>query len=1649
MHLLPLSGRTEAALGELAGRYAVWLEKHTDVPLADACFTAGVGRNHLEHRAAILATSHTQATEALLALQRGQEHPDLLRGSTARPRLALLFSGQAAHYHDMALGLYRNQPVFRDVIDRCASALGDELGRPLQEVLFGPQAATLLEHTCFAQPALFAVAIALFELYRAWGFCPDAVLGHSLGEYAAAYAAGMLTLDEGARLVARRGRLMEQLPAGRMMAVFASPHQIEEAVAADASLAVAAYNGPHTVVSGPVPAVEQLAGRFEAAGIRCVRLQTSHAFHSAMLEPMLEALQREAEAVAWRAPEVTGQVAAGGRPVEASYWRRQAREPVQFARSVQVVAELGCTVLLELGPQPTLGATALACWPRGNAAPVVVAALRRGTDDGRQSCRAVAELYAAGLTPDFTGWDRPWPRRKVALPTYPFQRQRFWVDPPTRRTLPGQHVHPLLGVRYRLADSAERRYEQLLSEDRPSWVADHRVFDQVVFPAAAYVELMLAAAGEGLALEHLAVEAPLSLLEERVIQTVVRSRDTIEIFAQVGDTGWQRHAHARVVPRKAPAGEPIDLSALRSRCRTEVDVEKLYGHLAAAGLAYGPAFQTLHRLHTGDGEVLAELRLRQDLANHRTYCLPPMLLDGALQASAGLDANGEGGIYLPIGIERVRLYGPIGSSVLAHGRLRDTGGDRYLDLVLLDENGGVLTEVDSVRLRPASSQVLRQLLGDPANDLVYRVRWEQTQSPPPSEHETGVWLVVGDSLRREALRDALATERQSVQLGDHTDAPALLDQVLGRGGHNGTARGLTGVVWLVPRSDVVGDLLSVARGMVEPLLRMVQRLLDHNISLASGLNIVTSRAVASEPGEEVDPLQASLWGLGRSLQAEQPQLNARLMDAEATAATLTRVILGKTEPQLVQRAEQTFVPRLTPQARDRSLNPPAVGDYRLGISQRGSLDRLQFEPVEIPPPAVGEVQVEVHAAGLNFRDVLNALGAYPGDPGLLGGEVAGVVTAVGEGVGHLSPGNRVFGFAAGGLGTRCTTAAELLCRIPEGVDFADAATVPTTFCTAQAAFELASLLPGERVLIHAAAGGVGLAAVALAQARGAMVYATSSTAKRDYLHGRGVRHVYDSRSTAFAERILADTGGAGVHVVLNSLTSEGFIAASLRALARGGRFVEIGKRDIWSAGQMRQARPDVEYHVLALDEWIEGQPTRVRGLLEGITARLGGELQPLRRLVYPLAEGVSAFRTMQQARHIGKVVLTVNRPAIRQGAGYLITGGLGVLGLETAAWLAEQGAECLVLVGRRSPGDDVRWRLGQLQERHGCTIHVESADVSIAAEVEALVKRFDHEWPPLRGIIHAAGVLDDGVLSELNWERFERVFRPKALGAWHLYQTTRRLPLDFYVLYSSMASVLGSAGQGNYALANAFLDGLAEHRKAQGLVATSAQWGPWLGAGMAADTVVQGRLEQQGLVFLKADRALGSLAQLLATGISGAVLDADWQQMSRHLGNIRPPMLGLLLTPAPSGGDDRLAQRLRTASGTARAALLSEHLQDELCHILRMADRPPVNVGFFDLGMDSLMAVELRNRLQTQLGDVCRLSNTLAFDYPTIQRLADQIASQFAAPNGSDHRNGAAKVPAPSSEPRPDIQQLERATPSQVIDEIERLLQTEEFNVVK
>ena len=2110
--VLPLSGRSDAALRELGERYLAWLDERTgeleregaatDPLLSDTAWTAGTGRSHFDHRAGVVFRDAASLREGLLALVGTDDGT----GPGTASKVAFAYTGQASQWVGMGETLYRSEPVFRAVLDRCDALLRDERdGASLLDVMFGRTgAAGDLDDPKWKQPAIYALECALTALWSSLGILPDVVLGHSLGEIAAAHTAGVLGLEEGLRFAAARGSLIGALPGeGAMAAVFAPASRVASALdehnaaTAGPGLSIAADNGAHQVVSGPMGAIETITERFEAEEVRVRRLRKSPAYHSAMVEPALDDLEAALAAFEFAPPSIplvsnlSGRAVEPGTVLDASYWRRQAREPVAFRACIETLAELGVDAVVEIGPHSVLGPMTLLAWPEsaeGNGPPAAVSSLRQphpdvpATETEGAFVAAVSEAYEAGLPIRFEGLFAGESRRRISLPGYPFQRKRHWVEARKRRRAAAGH--PLLGDRHESA-SGEVTFETEVFPTDPAWLDDHRVFGRLVAPGALYGAMAISASpaespATSLALEDMQLHNPLVFPEEgsgdedeedpegsgRKIQVLLDAagdgpgRRVQVLSLGEADEEWTVHAEARIPSTsgtRAPETPPrVDLEDLKANL-APADVSAFYRAKAGVGIDLGPSFRTLERVWSRPGEALGEVSFPQALGANGLD-IHPLLLDGCFQVmgAARVQAGAEDGTtYLPFGWERLWLADGLPDRIVCHVRMREdarsgsaddeSAGTAEVmagDLRLYDPDGALVGELSGYTIKRATRAALLAAV-EGVKELLYEVVWRDRALAPgmppadfltaPSavkagsgpftdylasegvgaadraalledlellsrryaiatldalgwertagtvvdsvelrrrlevgtEHERlfrrllemlarsgvleeadGGFAVVaasGDPLpgdmpadpeelaarmaaqyahgsneiglfRRSAnalpevlrgrmdpltllfssgeptaadlymkapvaraanrmLADAIATllsglpaqrrlrvlevgagtgsataavlpelpegrfdytytdisagffaeaesrlggaeasieyrvldiENDPVEQGfdahgydlviasnvlhatryleetlahcrallapsgqlvalenlrgqgwldltfgqldgwwrfaddyrphhalaspsiwrralgdadfgdvavlgvDETDpranpdrgvivaqgpmevveapgvwvlaadrggvAAELAEALAARnqtvvlaggeapeGGSPGATAGpgfdratlemerreswrsllqelptdapLHGIVHLAaldghgPRATTE-EMAADAKHTAGSALALVQGIAGADAVPAKGVWLVTRGAQVVEKERGGELAGATLWGIGKVMAREAVQLQPRMIDLEPgqdapLADLVNELMYPDPETHVAYRFGRRQAARLVRDGdgTDR-LAPPDDSGWLLEPDAGGSLEHMRVGPLPARPVGPGDVRVAVEASGLNFWDVFRSIGLI--GEGLLGGEFCGRILEVGPDVSTVAVGDLVVGLAFGTFGSETVTSEAMVAHAPAGIPVTELATMPTAFVSAVLSYDFSGLEPGERVLIHAGAGGVGLAAIQWAHAAGAEVFATASARKRAYLRSLGVKHVFDSRTTAFGDEILEATGGAGVDVVLNSLTGEGFIEASLSCLANGGRFVELARVDIWSEEEMAAARPDVAYHILKLDVLKEDFPAEPGDALRRVMKRLeAGEIEPIVHSRWSLTEAGPAMDFMRAARHIGKIVLTASpleTGRLRTDRTYLVTGGLGGIGCVVAEWLADRGAGAIVLNGRRAPDPEAEQIIAALRAR-GVTVEVELADVTDAAALDAMLERMDRALPPLGGVVHSVGVLSDAALGNQTWERFETVLWPKMLGAWHLHRATMDRDLDLFVLFSSIAGVMGNPGQANHAAANAFLDQLAAHRRALGLAGQAIAWGAWSGLGEAEEQRerIGRQLEASGTRWISPQQGLRAFDRLVRQDVTASVVaGVDWPVFADAVES-RPPLIEELLAAETdtgsdaTDGQDEVLSRLRVVPAEERENLLVSFLQSELQAVLRLPSAPAPTVGFFDLGMDSLMAVELRNRLNRAFSGEYTAPNTLVFDYPNVADLAGHLAGELGDAGEAD----AASAPAARPEP--------------------------------
>jgi len=1670
-NLLVLSARSPESLRALARRYAEWIEAHPEVPLEALCGNAATRRTALSHRASFVSRDSQSLIESLRAYDEdGAAAPAEIAADGSPKRVCFVVPGQGAQWLGMARELAREQPVFREALEQCDRAMHPYADWSIVEQLAANpgDGKYRLEQIDVIQPVLVAVAIAYAQLWRSLGIEPAVVVGHSMGEVGAAYIAGVLDLGQAMRIICRRSALMRRTSGqGAMALVELSMDDARARLRGrEAEVSVAVSNSPRSsVISGAPNAVNAVITELERDGIFCRLVRVDVASHSPQMEPLARELLAELADLrpsAGRTAIVSTVLArkAEGSEFDAGYWARNLRQPVMFSKAVSALIEDGITTFIELGPHPVLLPSIEQTAQARGASVTAIACGRREEPELATFLGAVGAAWCAGLPVD---WTRLMPdcQPRLSLPLYPWQRERLWTEAASQTAAAGvvdaarSSHHPLLERRFDPAAEGAACWETTLAPKRFGWIADHRVRGSALFPGAAYCEAALAAAAESRsdrrwALAHIEFLAAWAIPTGTSPRLQVRlhwsggNHARFDVYGRGGDEDerWERRATGVVVSADGLA--PL---APMGGHAASLAHDDLYAMLGEAGLGYGPAFRGLHEVKLGDAQGVASVQL--DTASldprARRYMAFPPVLDAALQAIAAAILErepGDAATPIPTRIGRLELLRPLPADAALTITFAPASGDADIH----DAHGEWLAA-----MRGVVFERLRQSAAAGLDAMLHRAEWVDAGPVPAAAAIGSVVVVCPSAATVQPLMQALAAE--GVRSVHVTSGDAVAPALAGLAGeaaraqvvHMGAlecAQAGEGLDWIEDAWRRTGDdTLAHARGLGQVAGGAPARVW-----------LVTRGAVSSGEADGAPALGGSaLWGLGRVWAHEQPGLDVTLVDLEADGSTALAALVRAQPPQrqLALRGGRWLRLRLSAWQEDRDAAcKPQAPSLRAEISSPGEPDTLHWQAALRPEPLPHEVEIEVAHAGLNFMNLMSALGVYPGyenGRGPLGIECAGRVVRVGAEVTNVRPGDEVVAIGHRCLQKHALVHGDLTAPRPRGLASDAAAGTPIAFLTAiYALVHLARIERGERVLIHSAAGGVGLAALQVVRRAGAEVLATAGTEeKRALLRSMGVAHVFDSRGD-FASAVRAATDGRGVDVVLNSLAGDA-IAAGLECLAPYGRFVELGKRDIYGGTRVELApfRAGLSYFAVDLDRMMRERPALLGRMLRELMADLEAEkYRPLPVKTFAADDLVAAFKDLMPGTHVGKHVVALEpAPARVRAAPYLhsrirgdgchvVSGGLGALGLEVARWLARRGAGAVMLLGRGAPTPAVQCELREI-EASGTRVLTAACDVADREALAAALERARREGGPLHGVFHAAGTLADATVGEMTPERLRAPRDGKVMGAWNLDRLTEGDALDAFVMFSSVASLFGTPGQGNYAAANAFLDALAQHRQARGKPGLAVAFGPVAAVGLAAASAVRGdSLRRLGFAGIEAATAIEAIDRLIAAGAAHAVCaEFDARCWNAALG--REDVLDLVERTEAADATREAEPALRDAlaalpPGPPRRALMESAIKAEVGAVLRMApQRVPSDRALKSLGLDSLMALELRNRLEKRGG--VPLSPTLAWNYPTVLALAEHLAERLqVALDAPAAPAQAVSAPAAGSELDALIDDIER-----------------------
>jgi len=1664
-YLLPLSARSEKALSALAQSYIDFLSEAKAPPLRDICYSASVRREHHNHRLALIADSRDGMVEQLQSFVNGQSG-HLLTGQIVPGQFAppvFVFTGMGPQWWAMGHELLQHEPVFRKVVEECDAIFQRLAGWSILAEMKADENHSKMGETQIAQPANFVLQAALTALWRSWGIEPAAIVGHSVGDVTAAYIAGILDLEDAIRVSYQRSRIQKQVVGqGKMLAVGLTADEAQALLAGyEEQVSFAAINSPSAVtLSGESAALEEIAAKLETKGVFNRFLRVELAYHSPVMDQLKDEMRESLSMLRPKAPSIPFYSTVLGQLVneatcDAEYWCQNIRQPVLFAKSIENLLNDGYQLFLEIGPHPVLSTSIKECLSHHGAKGNVISSLHRKQPERATLREALGSLYTLNSPIDF---------KKiygigdyVRLPSYPWQRETYWNESEESLydRLGNSEEHPLLGQRLTTPTSNNLSWESALNQNFLPYLVDHRIEGLVILPGAAYIEIGLAIHKEtdekkACALEGIELHRALVIdANDEPVLHLSYDKKTHEyaVHSRTRDdkSNWTLHATGSLSLLQISGADQLNLDAIRERCQASVESDTLYAQLHEIGLQYGPYFRGIRHLWKGKDEVLAQIEGHQALSSDDdNYLLHPTLLDASFQSLiAILDDNVAP--YVPVSICQLRFHASPKTHCWSYGRLtKRSAGFIEADITLCDDDGKVLVEVNDLRCQALTVGKSEEL--EDWKQWTYDFVWKQAEKTNATETSPrGQWLLfieqghVGEQLADQLLshgaegiiqvRPGIAFQQEDathfqIRRDSREDMQRILETV-----QNGDR---VVYLWGLDAPTDKDDPTGTADGIA--CLHLIQALAQVEQLESIHFFLITCGAQPIHHEERSIALaQTPLVGLVRVAINEHPNIHFHLVDIDPDKEAnnfpllVEELLAENLDEEIALRGTDRFVHRLVQtQVKDPEPISATPGfPYELEIGTPGLIESLRFREKQRRVPGPGEIEIEVHATSLNFKDVLKVTNqlhdetlekTFYGDS--LGMEAAGVIVRVGEGVKDYCVGDAIIASVPGAFSSYVTLPLDSIFLVPKlgNISYEEGVGVPRVFVTAYYGLHhVAQLQPGEKVLIHAATGGVGMAAIQVARWIGAEIFATvDNPDKYDYLSSLGIKHIMDFRSLDFADQILALTDGNGVDVILNALPGEIFIK-SLSVLASFGRFIEIGKLDIVNNNRI----PIRSFHcnlssfaVISLDCLMVRRPKLFRQMLNEIWGRfMVLDFTPLPVKVFPAAQIVDAFNYMAHSKHIGKIAISmrdqqafsvlpmaVEKTLFQPESTYMITGGFGGFGLEVAKWMMALGVKNLVLVGRRGAATTEARQTVQELEKAGTKVFAAAADITQESQVAKLMSEIDATMPPLKGIMHTAAVLDDAPIVELNDAQFSKVMAPKALGAWHLHQHTQNLPLDFFVLFSSVSAQIGNSRQGNYVAANVFLDALAHHRQANGLPATSINWGALADVGMAARNEEVGEyLERMGIKGITPVQAMKALAHILYWKPSqNSVIDVDWTKW----GQFNPvwaasPRFSHLIAKKPKKEEDSainiLRRNLLGMDAEERKEMLAFLMAELVAETMRLpTDKVNFHQSMTNMGMDSLMATELQNAIHLKF-DVKLSSLELLNGNTTITWIAEQL----------------------------------------------------------
>jgi acyl transferase domain-containing protein/acyl carrier protein len=1670
--LISFTARTPDALRDVVQSNLQFVTRN-DPDLYAFGYNTNLRKGRHRHRLAIVAESDADLLEKMSAYLDGKPRAGMVSGVTldASKGPVFVYSGMGPQWWAMGRELLEMDSVFRETVQECDALISQWADWSLWEELTATETESSIEETRIAQPAIFAVQVGLTAMWRSWGIEPAVIVGHSAGEVAAAWAAGALTLPDACRVIYERSRLQHLTEGeGRMMAVGLPATEVANVIRGfEDRVAIGAVNSPTSVtLAGDEATLEMIGERLDQKDVFRRMLYGKVPYHSPAMDrikPELIASLKSLKPKTATTPlysTVLG-IRIDGSDLDASYWADNCRETVRFADVVGALVEEDYQLFLEVSAHPVLAGALKEGLSHKKREGSVVASLRRKEPELPTLLSNFGLIDALGFVVD---WEKIYGLKApfIELPKYPWQKERYWQNSDaliqhrkgttSRIAMTGDEVHPLLGSRY---DLAQPLWESVLDLSRLSYVADHKVQGNTLYPGAAYIEMALAAGKEILdssncALKKISFRAPLFIPSDASINVQLAfnpSSSSFEIYSRTNesDAKWNQHSGGIISQNDHAIPQKLRLDDITAHCSREVPKDRCYASFSGIGLEYGPEFQRLSTFRYALGQGLARID-GMDLPQMQDgdYQLHPTILDAAFQAFLATVLFGQDDtharLFLPVGIDELSFFhepkGEVWAYIACH-EIDRSGKSLSGDIILADASGKVQVAVKGFRC-----QALDTSQDDSSKSFeshLYAYHWIPSeiaiQDNDSALSPARCLIFLDDEGVGDALKERLVQGGNEAVIFKSGDQFEILDEatVTIRPEHKGDLEKAWNHVSqdsgpfdkIVYLWSLIGNKSQSSNQstMSEPvgcndLLQLVQ-----SIPVTSGQDEPTKLFIVTKSAQTVDENetgiainQSPLWGFGRVLMNERPELSSRLIDLDdqsvdrASEDLLYEIFSKDDEQEIALRNGHRFVHRLEHQTLpsvnklNSNTSPVSSGQsFAISNEKPPTDESIVWRSVERNAPKENEIEIEVKSAAFNASDI----GLFETIIGC-----SGLISSVGEGVIGLKPGDEVVALVPQRLSRYAITDYRLATLKPSALSFDQVAAVVMPFTTAHYMLDtLARINKGETLLVCDAVDSIGVAVIQLLKDSGTKVLAVSGDEiGLQSLLEMGLPHVFNSNDYNFSSDIREHTQGRGVDVVINSLGGIS-LPDCTPVLSNYVRFIETESSEM-SNGEYPENSCLFKVDMARL---ISDRPELVGGIMQDVMNRFeDGNLIPIPCDPVSASNIHSALELKKKKSKWATTVVQLDDPDLRIATSlsqpevfhtegtWLITGGLSGFGFATAQWLVAQGIQSLVLISRSGKPDSAAETGLSVMKNAGVLIRIMQADVTNDKQVQAVFDEIrTSDQAPLKGIVHSANLYADAPIAEMDRDRFHRVVAPKMAGAWNLHCSSLHDDIDFFILYSSITSLVGNPGQVNYSAANAYLDAFASYRRGLDLPALTVNWGALADVGfLAANQQVDEHLKRIGITAITPVLALSMLPHLLNSGVSNsAVADVNWSTWAAfHDTGLSSRFSSLVAKPGEeqSKGIPVFVETLQNIPQIIdRTVELESQMLSLVASVLGLNPSNYIDLtrGLTDMGMDSMLAMELRQKLQDSYG--CTLQTTTMFKYPSIAKLLGYFRDEVLA----------------------------------------------------